>query len=417
MANSARSLPNPVAPLTRLLASTLTVSDIVSTRLWSVPTGMAVREALEAMSNRSFDIAGVTPNPPNRFVQRSVLERANDNGAAFESIDGYAESIPASACIEKSLPVGSLLKLFEDHERLFVLDGNVVQWVLTHADLVAPAVSVAVLSYLAVIESGLKQLSGNLSDEDIQGLLSADRCAYVNSDFDSRLKSNVETSFRDCLSLHDWFKVIGKTPKILERLGYSSRKAFDNDVGAFQSVRNDLAHGRDLLAGPNASVPEVLDRVERIRKFSTEVWRAIDHSRSLWDEYAASIISLSGKEQVALSGSRAIAEWPFSDRTFVLSAWNPGGIWVSAEQNRAATEMLRASLERREARVQGIERSSVDGHFSEQGFLIEGLNALQVAELGCLFGQVACLELDEEFLKVYDCVSMDVVRKEERRKL
>lgn len=163
MTSFSEPLTNPMAPLSRLLNSTLTVIDIVRTPLWSVPETMPVEDALKAMSNQNFDIGGITPEPTRRYVHRSFLERALYEGLSGEPVSLHAVNISASECIEKSLPVAALLEIFELHERLFVLDGNVVRWVITHADLVAPAVSVAVLSYLTVIEAGLKQLKDRKS--------------------------------------------------------------------------------------------------------------------------------------------------------------------------------------------------------------------------------------------------------------
>jgi len=415
MASNDRPLTNPMAPLSRLLNTTLTVADIVSTPLWSVPATMPVEDAHKAMANRSFDVGGVTPDPPRMYVHRNDLEAALRRGARAEPVEQHARSIPASECIEKSLPVATLLEMFEKHERLFVLDGNAVHWVITHADLVAPAVSVAVLSYLTVIESGLKQLASGLSDEEIVGLLSQKRREKVQTVHREREENNVGTTLRDCLFIDDWLTVTRKTKSLRISLGYRSGEALSEATSAFGRVRNDLAHGRDLLSDPEKPVSDVLDRVRRIREFCAAVWQAVEHSRPLWDAYAETVISTRGRRPVTLTGVDAASKWPYTSPAFVLSAWNPGSVWVSAERNHAANRRLRESLERRGATVTEVVGHSVDREWSEESFLIEGLKAAQVAELGVLFGQVAYFELDEDHMKVCDSTTMEPVRSAQRR--
>lgn len=410
MTYNARPLTNPMAPLSRLLNTTLTAVDIVSTPLWSVPATMPVEDVHKAMTNRSFDVGGVTPDPPRMYVHWDDLEAALQRGAGAEAVQKHAQSIPASACVEKSLPVATLLELFEKHERLFVLDGNAVKWVITHADLVAPAVSVAVLSYLIVIESGLKQLASGLSDEEIVKLLPQKRQTRVQTLHREREAHNVGTTLRDCLFIDDWLTVTRKTKRLQVRLGYRSGKSFSEATSAFGRVRNDLAHGRDLLSDPEKPVSDVLERIRRIREFCGAVWRAVEHSRPLWDAYAETVFSTRGRRPVALTGVDAASKWSYTSPAFVLSAWNPGSVWVAADRNHAAHRRLRESLERRGATVTEVVGHSGDRQWSEECYLIEGLQAAQVAELGVLFGQVAFFELDEFHMKVCDSTTLEPVR-------
>jgi hypothetical protein len=376
---------------------------------------MAVDDALRAMTNRNFDIGGVTPDPPRQFVSSKELQEAIREGRGGDMVELHAISIPASQCVEKSLPIASLLEIFEIHERLFVLDGNSVRWVITHADLVAPAVGVAVLSYLTVIESGLKLLGSILSDEQVKSLLPSGRLTKIQKVFDDLVKDNRETTFRDCLFLEDWLTVSRKTAKICREVGFTSGKALSLGTSSFGKVRNDLAHGRSLLADTNKTVAEVLARVRRIREFSTAVWRAVEHRRPIWDAYASTIISITEPKHMHLTGADATTDWPFEDRVFTITAWNPGMVWASAEKNKVANRRLRESLVRRGASIIPVVGFSTDREWSEESFLVEGLQAGQVAELAALFGQVAFFELNRASVKVCDSQTMDVVRTVDRR--
>ena len=414
MAESERPLSNPVAPLGRLLTSTLTVADIVSTPLWSISPTMPVADAVRAMTNRSFDMGGVAPEPPLHYVQLSDLQTAAAEGYGADAILKYAKHIPASQCIEKSLPVSTLLELFETNRRLFVLDGNSVRWVITHADLIAPAVGIAVLSFLAVIEAGLKHLASSISDEELVSLLSPKRQEKVRGVHEGRTARGIETSLRDCLFLEDWLATAGARPELLVQLGYSSKSALHTETGSFGKVRDDLAHGRTLLANEDTAAEQVLDRVRRIREFASKVWGAVEHRRPIWDAYATTVLRVGADPTTIIAGAGATAEWEYEGTVFVLTAWNPGSVWVSAERNEAANERLASALSDRGARFVPAVGHASDGDGHEDGFLVEGLAPTAVAELARLFGQNAYFEIDAEYLRVCDANTMVCVRAVDR---
>ena len=406
-------IPNPIAPLSRLLDSTLTVADIVSSPLWIVPAAMSVNDALRAMETQNFDVGGIALDP-SKYVSRQELVQLAENSGGGDPAERYAVNIPASKCIEKSLPITTLLEAFEKDSRLFVLDGNSVRWIVTHADLVAPAVGVAVLAHLSVMESGLKLLGSDLSDEQLKEKLSEQRRVRAEETFEGLEKENKETTFRDGLYFTDWLTVAAKTDEIRDAIGYESRSSLDRVTGSFADLRNDLAHGRSLFVDPSIKVDEILSRIRKIREFSAEVWRAVERRKPIWDLYASTEISTLEPQLLCLKGPSATTDWPFSDPVFILTAWNPGSVWASAEKNKAANQKLKESLTERGASAQLAVGRSPDGKWREESFLVEGLQARAIAELAQLFGQLAFFELDRSFLSVRESGTAEVVRKVDR---
>ena len=261
MAETRAHRTNPSKPLDRLLESTLTVADIVSTPLWCIKPDMPAPDALAAMNAHSFDVGGVGPDPTRSFVHRDDLLHAGTGPVSM-----YAKPIGASLCIEKSLPVATLLQLFKNSDRLFVLDGSLVRWVITHADLDAPAVSVAVLSFLVIIEAGMKELANGRHEDEIKECLSAGRIQKAD---EIKVVRPPETRWRDCLQFADWLTICKKNPVLLQEFGYTSIRAFEQDTDPFGDMRNDLAHGHRLTKNDNGA--EMLDRVTQVRAFSDKV--------------------------------------------------------------------------------------------------------------------------------------------------
>lgn len=394
MDSSHHDLPSPVAPLRRLLEATLTVADIVSTPMWGVPVGVPVVDALAAMESRRFDFAGLGDEGPERFVRRSELAAAVDRGDGGRRVESLGELIPASLCVEKSLPISRLLELFEEEICVFVLDGDDVRWIVTVADLAAPAVSVAVLSFLTVIEAGLKQLAVHLSDEEILSRLPGARQRRVREVFANLARANAETTLRDALFLGDWLRVSQSDQGILNGLGYSSGNAFKKGTSGFETLRNDLAHGRSLLVGTKLDVRSMLGRVRRIRAFAELVWEQVECRRPIWDVYVKSEITLTGRWPKRLSGAGALDAWPYAGRVFVLTAWNPGSTRASLRANLAANRDLRAALLRAGSSPVRVLGASPDGTWQEESYLVAGLDEIVATQLAALFGQAAYFELD-----------------------
>lgn len=405
MANQHRLLPDPVRPLSRLIDSTLTVADIVSRPIWSLRPGMSARDAVAAMETHGFDIAGVGPDPIQSYVSKNDL--LNHKG----TVKGKRRQIPASKCVEQSLPIGKLFGLLVDNEQVFVLDGDQVRWIVARADLAAPAVSIAVLSYLTAIEAGLKLMSRSHAEDEIKAALPEKRITEANELFERLLSRGLETELRDCLYLGDWLQFAGKTPAVRERLNFGSRQEFLKFVGAFGDVRNDAAHGRSVLA--SADAPSALRRIDRIREFCERVWRALDSQRPIWDAFASTVIVRQTTRRV-LVGPGAQRDWPFGEPCHVVTAWNPDGIWTSESRNAAANLRLEAIITRLGDHVERVIGRSIDGGWREDSFAVTGLGREQAVDIGRMFGQKAIFEIDQTSVRVVRCDDASVERERTR---
>src|SRR5947209_510424 len=246
--------PSPIEPLTILVDRTLTVAHLGAPSLWTVdPTERAV-DAVAALSARNFDLAGVTASPVTHFVQRAALEKGGN-----ARVHRYSTPIPASMCVEKSLPLTQLFRRLRESEFAFVLDGDEVSSLVTRADLQAPAIGVVVLAYLTVIESGLRALVMAAAGDSFFDLLPPARQLIVEELFRKKSRQNVATGYEDCLYFSDWL-CCAKKAAIWRQLGFVSATSFADVTGSFADVRNNLAHGGTVLDGDIGALA-ALDRV------------------------------------------------------------------------------------------------------------------------------------------------------------
>ena len=416
---------DPVIPLERLVDETLTVGDIVSTPIWFIPPTMSVVDALGAMEAHQFDLGGVGPEPVASFVEKKALEDAAKTQAAA-TVQEFAQPIPASSCIERALPISSLFDLLLKNERLFVLKGDQVQWLVTRSDLGAPAVGAAVLGFFTIFEAGLKELARNLSDERLKEILRGKdpRVPDDQVNTESRLgkalrvhkdlmRKNLHTEFRDCLSLPDWLTVLKKEPALAGLLGFHSLQQVKEAWGSFPRMRNDVAHVRGLLH--TSTVAEALEKITSVRDAGRNVWSVIRHQAPIWDRYSQTIITLAGRRPKLLTGPEAVSGFPFRGPVHLLSGWNPGSVWRSDDENRRANETLRSALLRQGADPIPAHAASPDGKWFEDSFVVEKLSDGTVAELAKAFGQMSIFKISAENLAVLDVRSLKTVREVPRR--
>lgn len=408
---------DPTQPLARLVGETITIADLVTKPIWSLPSTLSVVQAAQAMEAQEFDAVGVhlgasRSSGPTHFVLYRELIEAADN-ALGERLLGDAPDLcrPISSqdCVERSLPVVGLIRLFRERDRLFVLQGNQVGWIATPADLGAPAFSVAILSYLTLLETGLKEMSRRrLTNEQIESAMSESQIEKSRKVEADLKRQNMQTEFRDCLFLKAWLEVTRQ--HFVSDLGLS-KNAFDDIVGPFPDIRNDLAHGRGLFAQP-VPVERTLDRVQRIIDFTHRIWSAVQGTAELWDQYAATeIIDETGQ---ILVGGGALDPWPFGGVVSVITAWNPGSVPRRLEENQRANERLRAKLHELGADASFVVGNSPDETWSEDSLLISGPSRDQVAQLAETFAQKAFFEIDAEEVRVIETRTQAVIRTNNR---
>lgn len=394
---------SPIPSLRMIVEETICVADIVTNPVWCLRPDHPSDQALAMLHARDFDVAGIAEEPLTRYVIRDELEPSG-------TVADFAHLLLASDVVEKSLPLADLIELLGTKPHVFVLDHDCVRWVVTTADLQAPTVSMLALAYLVVPESGVSKLVPNALGDGWFDLLAPDRQKKAHEVFASKVQHNTETGLEGCLYFSDWLSLAGKSRELIGDLGYRSKRHFDDDTGCFSTLRNDLAHGGDLL-GSSADAQSAIDRFRRIRSFAARVWDIHERQDGRWDTYAATIISGAGQQ---LSGPDATAALPFPGPVHVITAWNPDGITRSREVNARANDQLQVALRSLELAHTSVVGTSVDGTWSEESYLVGGLRRSDAASLGERFGQSAIFELTDEKLLVVRCSDASVMRTADR---
>lgn len=400
------SLSSPLPSLRSIVERAVTVRDIVGAPIWTVLPSTKASEAAAVLGAWDFDVAGLADDPVVRYVTREALVGARG------SVQRMAKPMLASDVVASDLALADLMTALRTRAYLFVLDHDRIRWIVTRADLQAPAVGMVVLAYLVAIEIALAELVvAELGDAWPQRLTDKRRTRALEI-FERRQEDNTAIGLEDCLYFGDWLYLAARTPELREPLGAESSRALEREIGFFAELRNGLAHGGSILDG--SSPDEAIDRFIRIRAFADRIWRLVDHRHERWDVYAATVISIKGSRS-RLSGARARAELPFTVPAHVLTAWNPGSITKPIDSNRQANHQLAKLLRERDLDPIDAVGASPDGGWKEESLLVSGMLRRDAVDVGSQFGQIAIFELTDDKLLVVACPSGDVLRSVPRR--
>src|SRR5437879_4879404 len=96
---SGKALPSPLSSLHFLVERAVTVANLVTAPLWTVPPDQPAEEAAATLSGWVFDVAGLGTDPITHFVRHDDLEKGNGTAGSL------AQPILASETVEKAMPL------------------------------------------------------------------------------------------------------------------------------------------------------------------------------------------------------------------------------------------------------------------------------------------------------------------------
>jgi hypothetical protein len=395
---------SPLPSLRAIVERAVTVADVVTAPLMTLAPGESAAEAAAALGARDFNVAGVTADPIVAYVERAALE-----GSTGRVID-VSKPILAADTIEKSTPLKILIETLGTRPHVFVLDDDRVRWLLTQADLQAPAVGVVTLAYLVAAETGLAPLVVRYLGPGWFEQLGPTARQKVLALFEKKRGRDQATGLEDCLYFSDWMKLASRSEELVSELGFASKQAFNRTTGAFADVRNALAHGGTLL--DEVTSEKAIRRFQAICSFAERVWELAEDLDELWDLYLATEIQ--AENGTRLTGPSAAVRLPFSTPAHVITAWNPGSVTRSHEANQEANRSLEHLLQTEGHEPIIVLGRAPDASWQEESFLITHLSRREAARLSEQFGQTAIFELTNETLTVIRCRDGRSMRQRDR---
>lgn len=330
-------------------------------------------EVLAWMEANDFDIVPVRKNSEESFF----IDREKDlkNLANRETIANRMKPIPFSKLVKPDELIKVALKELSERGWFFVGTDNVLEGIVTLADLGKPTVSFYLLSHLLMLEAGLRRLLGSYTSDPIPD------AAIEHGD-----------SFTTIINK------IKKEEKLVSNLGFSSKTNFGNYTGFMGELRNALAHGRSILS-KSSSVIEATEYINKIDFLLRKVEELINDRPDVWDKFAETHVVKHTKQNWA--GTNAMPDLPMNPPIYVISAANPLEEVLPSKDNKKRHLGLHAILESRKLKFEEVfGESPNEGKWSEASFAIEGMSKKDACELAKKFGQRAIFELTQDEMRV-----------------
>ncbi|MBW7990817.1 MAG: hypothetical protein FVQ84_12490 [Planctomycetes bacterium] len=235
-----------IEDLTRLFEETLTakyIAERLETRTLDQLKYNA-NNISRYMEDNNYDVIGLTDDDKKIticYLDRKDITSGSDHAIrSFEPLD----------IVSDTAPLRSVMPLFREKERVFVLENTVIRSIITKADLQKQPIRIFIFGLISLLEMHFVSLVEKYyADGSWKKQLSKDRLDQAEEVFNHRKERNQEISLLNCIQFCDRGSLIRKCTKL-------SQKLFDSNTNArrllsrITKLRNNLAHAHeDIFLG------------------------------------------------------------------------------------------------------------------------------------------------------------------------
>jgi hypothetical protein len=195
------------------------------------------------MEEKNFDVLGVIENGVIQgYVQRQDLKtgRCGDHIKQFRPAD----------IIASTTPLIELLPLLRFKAQLFVLDRTKMTSLVARADLQKSPVRMLLFGLVSLLETYLLEMvricyPGN----SFRDKLSPGRLEKAQRQLSALNHEDEEIDLAACLKMTDKRDLLIQVPGFLDFFALGSRREASKGFKQMERLRDNLAHGHDLIAG------------------------------------------------------------------------------------------------------------------------------------------------------------------------
>lgn len=214
---------------------------------------------------RDFDVVGVRKHGlVDGYVNRADL------GSGV--VDDYVKSFESDLLLDESASLLDALRRLRESNRVYVQIMGQVYGIVTKGDLQKAPVRMWLFGLISLVEMQfLRLIREGWPDGSWSKLISADRLEHAQTILAERNRRNEAIDLADCLQFSDKKNIVLKTEKLRKELGFEKKERGENILDQLRKLRDDLAHGQDILTGRWPELAEwafaaenILERAEKI---------------------------------------------------------------------------------------------------------------------------------------------------------
>jgi hypothetical protein len=238
----------------RLFARSFSARDIAEP-LRSFDKGTPLTEILPLMEKLEVPVVGIR----NEGLVRYYINLSDgDNG------DNRLRAISKTQVLHWDAPLSEVILSLTRQEYVFVSVSGSITGVISHGDMEKPTMRMWLFGMITLMESELtNRIAAKFSDQGWAGLISPKRLQRAQDLWRERNQRNQPCSLISCLQLSDKARIALQDKKMLAEYGLSGKSATKQAIKELESLRNRLAHGRDIVSADWAQVARMAQNLFR----------------------------------------------------------------------------------------------------------------------------------------------------------
>jgi AraC-like DNA-binding protein len=220
-----------------------------------------VSEIKEKMEQLDFDVIGIKSSEDSP-IEGYIFAADLTEGKCGD----FKKEFQISDLISNSTPLIDVLQILKNKMRVFVLFGNMIQGIITRADLQKPPVRILLFGLITLLEMHFSYLIRKFyPDENWHGTLTESRIEKAKELMRSRKERNEKLDLVDCFQFCDKRNLILAISEIINLLGFSSEDECKNNLKDIEKLRDKLAHSQDIVTGTSwEKIISLVDIVEKL---------------------------------------------------------------------------------------------------------------------------------------------------------
>lgn len=213
-------------------------------------------EVGKVMRRHSQDVASIRiKGTVQGYVRLSLLDR--------RTCGDCLRHFTADQVITGDATFSDVVHVLTRHDFCFVTLLGEVVGVICRDDINKPMVRMWLFGLITMIEMLLAQMiERTYPDDSWQSVLTPERLEKARAMQRERQRRHQHCSLLDCLQMSDKARVAIEHQRLLEALGFDSKRTAKRVVKSLESLRNNLSHAQDIVTHDWAQIARLAQRMQ-----------------------------------------------------------------------------------------------------------------------------------------------------------
>jgi hypothetical protein len=181
----------------------------------------------------------------------------------LDAVEALVREFAPGQVVNGDAPLWEVVAVLTRHHVCFVTAFGAVAGVIGRGDMLKPVVRMWLFGIVTMLELNLvDQIRARWPEGGWEAAVSASRLAKARALHAERLRRGQAADLLDCLQLGDKAQVLLRDGSFLEAYGFETRGAAKRVVKEMESLRNNLAHGQDIVTHDWPQIARLARRIE-----------------------------------------------------------------------------------------------------------------------------------------------------------